>query len=157
MPQYWVDFYFSFKGRASRYDFNIRYALVLLIGSLAAALVDYAVWGIDALTGAYLVTFSNMWQLIVIVPTFAVITRRLHDMNMAGWVQIPVYILPMVGFFVITGGSFDVMSLLTSSNGQLAVLQLVFVYVVFFIMISVNRGTVGANKYGSDPLEVKHV
>lgn len=150
-------FYFSFSGRATRYDFNIRYALVMLLGSFIAFFIDWGIQGNAVFTKDANLLFSNLWNLIVLVPTFAITCRRLHDMDYSGWWQALVYLLP-IGFIVILVMIFGLVVLgnpLMAGFSALAAMIIIGVfYLVFFIALSCKRGTVGDNRFGVDLLEV---
>ena len=91
-----ISFYFSFKGRASRYDFNVRYALVALIGAIIAMILDFYIANHGVLSMEMQSPFSNFWNFMIIVPTLAMICRRLHDMNYSGWWQLAAHAVPSV-------------------------------------------------------------
>lgn len=146
-------FYFTFKGRATRRDFNIRYALVWFIGLIAASLLDF----FFAPNGDGDGPFSTAWTLIMFVPTLAVTCRRLHDLGYSGWWQLLVYSLSitLIGILaVILGVAVLTNPLVGGLGGLLAVLALLVFYLVFFVLLCAKRGTKGPNKYGPDPLEV---
>jgi uncharacterized membrane protein YhaH (DUF805 family) len=156
MSNKWINFYFSFQGRATRYDFNIPYALVIFIGYIAAALLDVTVAGVSIMSPSN-GPFSNFWNLAIIIPTLAVTCRRLHDMNYSGWWQAGVYLsgAAVIGVVVVTMGAAFFMDPMTAGlTGIFVLLAILIAYLMFFIMLSVVRGTKGPNKYGPDLLEV---
>lgn len=156
----WLQFYSSFKGRATRYDFNVYYALVMFIGSIAAGLIDWSIQGEALITQNAPTIFSNAWNVIIIWPTLAVTCRRLHDLDYSGWWQAAVYLLPIVfiGFLVMTFG-FAILGnpLAAGTSMILAFLAIVIFYLGFFVILSCIRGTKGPNRFGADPLEVVNV
>lgn len=146
----WLRFYFSFKGRATRYDFNVRFGFVILLGFVAAGMLDMAFSGEEI---AQRVTFfSKFWMLVTLAPTFAVSARRLHDMNAPGWWVVPFVALPG-GYMLYKMILFSPEELENISVSYVfGVLGLLVLYLVFFLNLSMKRGTIGANKYGPDPL-----
>jgi uncharacterized membrane protein YhaH (DUF805 family) len=156
----WLQFYSSFKGRATRYDFNVYYALVMFIGSIVAGLIDWSIQGEALITQNAPTIFSNAWNVIIIWPTLAVTCRRLHDLDYSGWWQAAVYLLPIVfiGFLVMTFG-FAILGnpFAAGTSMILAFLAIVIFYLGFFVILSCIRGTKGPNRFGADPLEVIHV
>lgn len=155
-----LNFYFSFDGRATRRDFNIRFALTAFLGSIAAGLLDFFFVNGSILTMESQSPFSNLWGILTFVSMFAVVCRRLHDMNYSGWWQLLThgFTFTFITIAITTMG----MSLLVNPvaagvGGIIAVLAVLIFYLLFFVFLSIKRGTVGPNKYGSDPLEVQHV
>ncbi len=151
-----LKFYFGFEGRATRYDFNVRYALVMLVGSILALCMDWYVFGEAILDKNAPLVFSNLWNLLFLVPTFAVTCRRLHDLDYSGWWQLFVFAMPVI--FIIALISFFGVAI--SSNIIAAglwilivMMAIVMLYVVFYVVLSCKRGTVGENRFGKDPLE----
>lgn len=77
--------YAEFSGRAERteYWWFELFLLLLMIG--AGMLND---------------TLTNLISLAVMLPSFAVGARRLHDVNKSGWWQL-LYLVPIVGWIVL--------------------------------------------------------
>jgi len=77
--------YAEFSGRADRteYWWFELFLLLLMIG--AGMLND---------------TLTNLVSLAVMLPSFAVGARRLHDVNKSGWWQL-LYLVPIVGWIVL--------------------------------------------------------
>ena len=86
--------YAEFDGRATRPEFwwyVLFYVLVQRAGGvLDAALFPNAVYGV----------LGNIAALALLLPTVAVTTRRLHDIDRSGWWQL-VGLIPVVGVFVL--------------------------------------------------------
>lgn len=152
-----LTFYFSFKGRVTRYDFNIRYALVAFAGMIVAGLLDFFVINGGVLSSTMMEPFSNFWNFLIIVPTFAVICKRLHDMGYSGWWQLLVHgtcVGTIAIVIMIFGMAFFMNPLIAGASGLLALGALGIFYMVFFLALSLKRGTKGPNRFGADPLEV---
>jgi uncharacterized membrane protein YhaH (DUF805 family) len=149
----WVKFYTSFEGRATRYDFNVPYALVMLIGSIIAPLIDYMRMGGDLEALARNSLVSNFWNLIIIWPSLAISARRLHDLNCTGWWQAYVYVGGGLVVLLWYGLSLVMNAAVIGLLGIPVVLGVTVSYLVFLIFLSCVRGTKGTNKYGDDPLE----
>lgn len=145
-----LAFYTSFKGRATRSDFNIRYALVVFVGGVVASIADYVFFGGSEY---YL---SKIWNVFAIIASLSVTCRRLHDMNYSGWWQLFVHMVPtamLVVLFMTVGMAFLTNPLAAGLGGFLAILAILIFYLLFFIFLSAKRGTIGPNKYGADPLQ----
>lgn len=82
--------YANFNGRARRSEY--------WFWTLATAIVSIAVAIVDAIIGGMIL----QWVLIVatIVPSLAVGSRRLHDTDKSGWLQL-IGIIPIVGWIVL--------------------------------------------------------
>lgn len=77
--------YANFNGRAKRPEYW-WFALFCLLGSLALGIFN------DALSGAF--------SLITLLPSLAVGSRRLHDINKSGWLQL-LWGIPVLGWLVL--------------------------------------------------------
>jgi uncharacterized membrane protein YhaH (DUF805 family) len=76
--------YFNFSGRASRSEYWY-WVLFLIVGHLVARILDAIVFGssIGSLTAPR--PLDGLFSLLVVIPTFAVGVRRLHDVDRRGW------------------------------------------------------------------------
>ena len=155
-----IRFYTSFKGRATRYDFNVRYALTLFVGSILAGIADYIIFGGSFLSASAPTYFSKLWNIFALIASLAVTCRRLHDMNYSGWWQLLIYCVPaalLVVLFITFGMAILADPLSAGLTGISVVLAILIFYLLFFIFLSVKRGTIGPNKYGADPLQTKNI
>jgi uncharacterized membrane protein YhaH (DUF805 family) len=84
-----ISKYITFSGRARRSEY---WWFVL-----ATILVSVVLTGVDMIIGLPL---SILFSLAVLVPSIAVATRRLHDINKSGWWQLIVFV-PLVGAIVL--------------------------------------------------------
>ena len=151
-----LRFYFTFQGRATRYDFNVRYALVMVVGSILAFIADWMLLGNVVFTKGAEFLFSNLWNLLFLIPTFAFTCRRLHDLNYSGWWQILVYALPIIFIIAIAikfGFSIAVSPLMMTASFLLVSMASIVFFLGFFLVLSCVRGTTGANRFGPDPSE----
>lgn len=94
--------YRNFSGRSRRSEYWFI-QLFLVATNLAVAIIDLALmgWDVDrfiANGGGGIV--GLLWILVTIVPTFAVLVRRLHDTGKSGWWAL-VGFLPLVGAIVL--------------------------------------------------------
>jgi uncharacterized membrane protein YhaH (DUF805 family) len=160
MIKEYLEFYFSFNGRATRYDFNIRYALVACVGAIIAYTADFIRLGGMVFFNPSALVISNTFSLLAFIAGFAVTCRRLHDMNISGWWQILAYFAPasFAGIFIVSVGMAILANPLAAGfGGFAAILIALIVYLLYFIFLSAKRGTVGPNKYGPDPLQVTNI
>ncbi len=87
------DNYANFKGRARRQEywmFTLFNFLIILGISIVLGLIGYLV---DA---PGIISLYFIYVLAVLVPTLAVIVRRLHDIGKSGWFYFIAFI-PLIG------------------------------------------------------------
>jgi uncharacterized membrane protein YhaH (DUF805 family) len=125
--------YATFSGRASRSQFWWWYLFIVIVGAVLNIIDSLIGWGI----GKSEITFNDqvfqnpgvgvlalIFWLAILIPTLAVMARRLHDTDRSAWWILWGYLLAIVcciGFIIL---------------------------LVFWI----QRGTPGDNKYGADPV-----
>ena len=119
--------YASFEGRSSRPEFWWWVLFSFLFNIVAGGLLT-------AVGGDWLGTLAS---LVLLLPSFAVGARRLHDTGRSGWWQAAVY-LP--GVLVFLGSIFFVIGMAT-----------MVVMVVLLIVWLVQPGEPGPNAYGPPP------
>ncbi|GAA4163757.1 DUF805 domain-containing protein [Gryllotalpicola daejeonensis] len=87
--------YAVFSGRASRAEywwwFLVSYLINIALSSLSR---------IDGATGTTFDVISGIWGLAIIVPSLALLWRRLHDANHSGWNFFWVF-LPIIGWIIL--------------------------------------------------------
>ena len=82
--------YATFTGRTSRNDYWL-FMLIYIVFAMAAAIIDEA-------TG-YPGVFAGIVLLVHLLPGFAIVARRLHDIDHSAWWMLIMFI-PLVGFVV---------------------------------------------------------
>lgn len=84
--------YFDFKGRAGRQEFWMfnLFNLIISIVLVVVAVLMSTVLGEGALM------LVNIYSLAVMLPSLAVMVRRLHDIGKSGW-MILISLVPLVG------------------------------------------------------------
>ena len=133
----WIDLLTSIEGRISRQPFWIA-LLCLSVPELVAHFTLGERW-------------SSIVSLLIAYPEFAVFAKRGHDRNVPTWVA---------GLFVAGACVLDVMTLLDLIGPMTNPTRLFYVVVVpvgimgliLLVDFGFRRGTVGANRYGPDPL-----
>lgn len=126
-----------FSGRTPRSGFG--YVILFnLLCNVIAGIVDYVLF---SLTGIYFMV-GFLYQLIVLLPNVALASRRLHDMNMSGWWQIPgiicVILAPTMGMQILLLSLFKIF------------IGVATIYIL--VLCLCRRGTRGDNRFGPDPL-----
>ena len=133
--------YADFQGRSRRMEYwmfallNIIVAIVLMtpfiIGLAGTAALDPAAVDVDPLGavgtfGMIGLGVYGLYALAVLIPSIAVVVRRLHDRDMSGWWYLGAAvasIIPLVGFIAS----------------------------IAFLVIMFLPGTAGPNRFGPDP------
>ena len=77
--------YADFKGRSRRSE----YWWIVLFNTI-----------VNALIGAISTDLSVLWSLVILVPTLALIVRRLHDVGKSGWFYLWI-LLPLAGYIIV--------------------------------------------------------
>ena len=154
----WGHLLFGFSGRINRakiWLWILLWIIAWVIGVIAAFAVVYA-------TGLVAVFFL-IYAIIGIgsfISYFAVVVKRLHDRDKSGWWLLVFVVLPSV--LVGISGAMT-MSAMMESGGNIPDINAspmgTIVYLIgaaiglwAFVELFCLRGTIGANKYGPDPL-----
>lgn len=126
--------YFDFSGRANRGEFWWFVLANILIGAVtgvADALVNPMSDGPGVING--------IWSLIILIPSFALTARRLHDTGRSGWFQL----MPWAAFIpIILAVTTEVMGL--AVLGGIGYLVLGIVLLVWLC----QRGDSQPNRFG---------
>ena len=149
-PGFWA-FYFSPSGRISRSQYWLKYFLPVTVIGIVLSLLSLS-------GNVVFVVLPNLFQLIMVWPGIAILIKRIHDRNKSGWLVWVVYVpLILAAFFVIGA----VVAGAASATGAAMTLDIIAgvlgfatfcVMVWFFVEFGCMRGTIGANKYGPDPV-----
>ena len=89
--------YATFSGRARRKEYWIFF--------LISALISIVLTLLDILLGTYSMKyeaglFSGLYSLLILIPSIAVVVRRLHDTDRSGW-WILISLIPLIGVIVL--------------------------------------------------------
>lgn len=144
--------YFTFSGRASRSEYWYFFLFLFLVG-IVTSFLDGALFGIglDQDPGP----LNSLTSLALLIPSLAVMWRRLHDTGRTGW-WVGGFFLALIGFVIL-------MFMVILSVGTLAfppatlgstmflfvVMGLGFVvYCIAMLVFLCTRGDPGPNRYG---------
>lgn len=134
---------FNWKDRASRSEFWWFYLFTILLNIPISIL-------------SYLSTLGEILNLIASIAIswliWMVTIRRLHDTNKSGWYSVIPFatLLAMVLLALIFSDAFETEA---SAVGLVAVLIVGWIAVlIYMIVLLVQPGTVGPNRFGPDPL-----
>jgi uncharacterized membrane protein YhaH (DUF805 family) len=170
-PQYVVpgfgEFYFSPSGRISRSQLWLRTILPIwgIFVILYIITIALAIGG--SMVGAGLFGFIlAIYTLAIIWPAIATYIKRIHDRNKSGWFivipMIPGVLLGLIWGVAVIGMVSSAATGSTASTGFLVgagaftwILMLVHfgISLWFFVEFGCMRGTIGANRFGPDPVQ----
>lgn len=88
----------TFSGRARRQEYWLFYLDRIIVSSALSSLSLSLVH--DIVANVIVTTVSVAWTLFIIIPSLAVLVRRLHDTNRSGW-WLLLYLLPVIGAIVL--------------------------------------------------------
>jgi len=98
-----AELYLSPNGRATRFDYWLRFYLPMLLVSIATAVVDFAA---DTYNDEYMIGLWNgLFSAIVLYPSLMVMVKRLHDRGRSGWFVLLVFV-PLVNLWPLIEISF---------------------------------------------------
>lgn len=149
-PGFWT-FFFSPRGRISRKQYWLWYFLPVVIVSISLNFLAL-------MPGWFFKLLPNLFQLFVLWPGIAILIKRIHDRNKSGWLVWLIYapLILAIIFMVaaIAAGAASVTGAAATLGIIAGVLGVVFfgVAIWFFVEFGCMRGTIGANKYGPDPV-----
>jgi len=139
-----IDYFFSFKGRIPRKHYWISTLVIISLAILAFAigfgLLELGI-GMVAAFALPAILFA-----VIVVASFSIGLRRLHDRNKGWRWLIPFYILPTI---------LDAERLGLAANSLLFwVVTAIGLGLSIWALVDLGflRGTDGPNEYGEDPL-----
>jgi len=172
----WGSYFFSFQGRINRAKLwlfipiaiaiYIVYFIVfsLVFGGSILAMLKGGPAGIMA-GGASLglsMILTLLVSLVVLIAGLALTVKRLHDRNKSAWWLIVFWLIPFAINCAVFANSIAILNsnpdaLAMTGNPAMAGLRLVSLVLTIwaFVELYCLRGTVGDNRYGSDPLAGK--
>ncbi|MGL4364490.1 MAG: DUF805 domain-containing protein [Bacteroidales bacterium] len=91
--------YADFKGRSRRKEYWIFVLFNALFGSITQVLDNILGLNFEPLHLG-IGWFSCIYGLIILIPSFAVVIRRLHDIGKSGWNYL-ISFIPIVGWIIL--------------------------------------------------------
>lgn len=151
-PFYWFKRalfkYAVFKGRARRKEFWMFMLTTQLI-ALCFYLCDRTFGSMWILNGTY--------SIATLLPTAAVLTRRLHDTDQSGWWVIGFYTVSFLFLSMCIALSMEI-----DNAGHIpslfqwsfiSILFIAFTLQIIIVVFACQKGTTGDNRFGPNPLE----
>lgn len=149
-----AELYFSPRGRASRSQYWLRFILPVTVISLALNLLEL-------LDHHVMPVIAALWQLAVLWPGIAMLVKRIHDRDKSAWLLLALY-GPLFAALLFTGvalvAGFAGSDTTAWTCGIIAGLlwaATVGVGIWFFVEFGCLRGTIGANRFGPDPVPAR--
>jgi uncharacterized membrane protein YhaH (DUF805 family) len=164
-PSFW-QFYFSPRGRISRSQLWLRWILPYFGITLVGRVIE-AIAGEGSVAGITISILLGIFSLVIIWPSIAIGVKRFHDRNKSGWYLL-FYYIPVILFCIFLavwlGAAFVAIAAgedVSTAIGSLGILGIVTILlgvivtgiaIWFFIELCCIRGTIGANRFGPDPV-----
>ena len=166
--------YFEFEGRARRSEYWL-WVLFLVLANAALTAVQFSFIGRNSINigMGVIVVIKILFGLGMIIPTFSVSVRRMHDSNRTGWWTIlptTVFFISAIVYFSLNGVAFmgemeNMRNLSETSENPTAIAAAVMTIMRPLIWILVPTmlaklvtfvfrvldGTPGPNRFGPDP------
>jgi uncharacterized membrane protein YhaH (DUF805 family) len=140
----WGHLFFKFNGRINRAKFWIA-ALVYAVINIILAAIGYAM---DQ--GGAFQAVNGIVQLVILVSSISVGVKRLHDRDKSGWYLLLFYLVPgvLIATASVLGMTMEDSTIIAGILGLIAFAVCVWA----FVELGCLRGTIGANRFGPDPL-----
>ncbi len=145
--------YTTFSGRATRSEYWYFF-LFTALGSAAFTFLDVGI--LNKNSDYDLLPLSAVFSLLVLIPSYTAACRRLHDLNYSGWWALaPIVAIALITFLLV----FSTAALDKKNSG----LETTIIFIclagylavpAIWIWFFVQRGTIGPNRFGDDPLEI---
>jgi uncharacterized membrane protein YhaH (DUF805 family) len=139
-----VNIFISFSGRINRAKYWIAVLIFTAINLVFVALA-YLASQSTALHGV-----KTAVGIATMISGIAVAIKRLHDRNKSGWFVLLFVVAPAI----LLGLGLAIGTMSTGSDFIATALWLIAIVIGVwsFVELGCLRGTIGRNKYGSDPL-----
>ncbi len=125
--------YFDFSGRSNRKEF-----VIFSVGSCFVSSLPLS----SLAESHYLALLTMVMDLFLIIPSMAVTTRRLHDIDRSGWYILLAALLFMVFHFYLKSHG---------AGKYVIVIYYWSIYIILCLPLLFLKGTPGPNKYGEQP------
>jgi uncharacterized membrane protein YhaH (DUF805 family) len=139
----WTSLLFSFHGRINRAKYWLAILIYVIVGLILGVI------GLALGQGVVMQILGGIVELVALVSSLAIATKRLHDRGRSAWWLLMFYLLPSVLAGI--GAAIEL------SSGAMA-LGVIFtvaglaIGIWAFVELGCLRGTIGPNPYGPDPL-----
>ena len=140
----WGSLFFKFNGRINRAKFWIA-ILIYTVINIVLAILSYV-----SDESAVVQAINGMLGIVIFISSLAVGTKRLHDRNKSGWYLVLFYIVPSI--LLVAGIAVGTIMEDSIMIAAIVGLAAAVIGVWAFVELGCLRGTIGANRYGPDPI-----
>ena len=137
---------FTTQGRLNRLPYNM-YSFALLAISFVTIFLMSMLQGvastIEPISALVFALLAFVVGIMAFIGQVTLTIRRLHDLNLSGWYYLLYIILSTLPAVIYNEESLTMM---------LIALAITLISLILPLFVIFKRGTVGENKYGSDPL-----
>lgn len=152
--------YATFSGRARRSEFWYFFLFNLLVSFVLNLIPHFTI-------------VSGLWALAILIPSLAVMVRRLHDIGKSGWTYL-YFLIPSLLFigywfyliFQYIGAGYNLdeesVAAIITSNSSASLITCILLLVsliaaIIFIVLMARDSQPGENKWGPNPKEQSEV
>jgi uncharacterized membrane protein YhaH (DUF805 family) len=136
-----VNIFITFTGRINRAKFWIG---VLVLAAIDVVLSAVVLFGGGGKVQNGIITVATV---LVVISSFGIAIKRLHDRNKSGWYALLLWLAPLA--LLVIGVE---ISELSDFVATVLWLIAMIVGIWSFVELGCLRGTIGSNPYGVDPL-----
>lgn len=119
--------------------------------------VFFVTWGVlcRAIGGIYQEAMITFYQLFFLIPTTALLFRRLHDTGKSGWYLLPLWLLAAIVILLQAKvyTPYDTMSVALYIIGVFSAIACL----CLFVIAGFSGSEPGVNAYGPDPWRSRHL
>lgn len=148
-----IALFTSFRGRIGRKSWWLGSVLLLGLNAAGVLLLNPNALNLDPDAVVQPVWAVAIWQLLLLIPTTAIMVKRFNDRDWPYWVGFACGLIFAFGTIVPQFGFFAGPNV--SMEEWIAGLILTLPTLFAFIVNGFLRGTKGPNRYGPDPLQSK--
>ncbi len=154
-----IALFTDFHGRIARKSFWIATVSLFLLFAVISLAVTFVVLRRDPFAGAFEPTLGDMRRhglsylaviLIMLYPVLAVLVKRLHDLNLPGWIAIGFFVPSFAFILIAVFGLAGTALLPTPLWRWVGILEHTLQFVAV-LTLGILSGTKGANRYGPEP------
>ena len=165
--------YFKTSGRSSRIDYWFFWLFAAIVYIALDSTTRYVMYNAPSglmdpkenETIRYILYFIEVTvSLVLITPLFTVTVRRLHDLNLKGWLAIILCAIPIIILLMLKISNYVEVEWIIRQTQvleetfslylaiRLACRYSLMLFLIINILVFTKSGTVGPNDYGPDPL-----